>query len=290
MSSAVRVAPATLASISSMTPTPMSRRCGRSSGSSSRTTSPPIAHRWDIAPTRPRYETSASPRPTWRASTARGRPAPRTCTARTTPPSSFSPPSGYDVPRNHEGVALIGESEVHSPNVAGHVEQAVAVRREAPHGGRALVAVQPQVLPRKLALPGVRHRAAVGEMLVAPGKRGTLEPATRRELPLDLRGQLLAEPAGVGLDILAARCTTGWPSRRSSSCPGPRDGSSRRPAGTPASCDSRRGSPDRRSCGRRASPARAGQDRRPDTDPRRGGAPRPSRSRSRARSAETPPL
>ena len=92
MSSAVRAARATSASTSSMTPTPMSRRYGRSSGSSSRTTSPPIARRWGIAPTRPRSATFASPRPTSRASTARGRWARLTCTARTTPPSSCSPP------------------------------------------------------------------------------------------------------------------------------------------------------------------------------------------------------
>jgi hypothetical protein len=34
-----------------------------SSGSSSRTTSPPIAHRWHTAPTPPRSATFASPRP-----------------------------------------------------------------------------------------------------------------------------------------------------------------------------------------------------------------------------------
>ncbi len=53
------------------TRTPRSPRCGPSSGSSSPTTSLPTARRWCIAATPLGFATSASPRPTSRASTGR---------------------------------------------------------------------------------------------------------------------------------------------------------------------------------------------------------------------------
>src|SRR4029078_3736980 len=58
----------------------------------------------------------------------------------------------------------------------------------------ALVSVQLQVLPGKLALPGVRRRLAVRKVLVAPGERGTLEAAPSGPLPFSFRGAPLLLP------------------------------------------------------------------------------------------------
>src|SRR4051812_37660865 len=48
------------------------------------------------------------------------------------------------------------------PDVARHVEQAVAVGREAAHGRGAGIAVELEVLPGELALPRVGPLLAVG--------------------------------------------------------------------------------------------------------------------------------
>ena len=65
-----------------------------------------------------------------------------------------------------------------------------------PTGEVPLVAVGLQVLPGELALPGVRHRLAVRDELVAPGEDRALEAAARGELPLRLgRSSLPAQAA-----------------------------------------------------------------------------------------------
>ena len=88
------------------------------------------------------------------------------------------------------------------PDVAGHVEQAVAVGREALHRGRALPAVRHQVLPGELALPGVGHHGAAGSEVAAPGEDGAVQAAAGGELPFRFAGQLLAGPGRVGLGVL----------------------------------------------------------------------------------------
>ena len=80
------------------------------------------------------------------------------------------------------------------PDVPRHVVEAVAVRREAADRGGALEAVDLQVLPGELALPGVGHRLAVREVLVAPGERGAVEAATGGELPLAPRSAAPSRP------------------------------------------------------------------------------------------------
>src|SRR5215207_10432081 len=54
------------------------------------------------------------------------------------------------------------------PDIADHVVDAMAVRRERSDRRRALEAVAVRVLPRKLTLPGVGHVTAVRRQLVAP--------------------------------------------------------------------------------------------------------------------------
>src|SRR5262245_28378938 len=74
------------------------------------------------------------------------------------------------------------------PHVADHVVDAVSVWREGVDRRRALIAVGEEILPRKLALPGVRHVPAPGRQLVAPCELDALEPAARGVLPFRLRG------------------------------------------------------------------------------------------------------
>ena len=83
------------------------------------------------------------------------------------------------------------------PDVADHVVEAVAVRRERRDRRGAFEAVLVMVLARKFALPGVGHVLAAGRELVAPGVVGAVEPAARREFPFGFGRQLLAGPARV---------------------------------------------------------------------------------------------
>src|SRR4029079_3637717 len=83
------------------------------------------------------------------------------------------------------------------PDVAGHVEEAVAVRRKRADRRCASEAVELEVLPGELALPRVGHHPAVGRELVAPGIDGPLEAAPGSELPLGLGRQVLAGPGRV---------------------------------------------------------------------------------------------
>src|SRR4051794_24305905 len=53
------------------------------------------------------------------------------------------------------------------PDIADHVVNAVTVRRECRHGRGALKTIGVQILPRKLALPGVGLVLAAGREFVA---------------------------------------------------------------------------------------------------------------------------
>ena len=88
------------------------------------------------------------------------------------------------------------------PDVADHVDQAVAVGRVGAHGRGAFVPVLAGVLDRELALPGVGHPAPVRVELVAPGELGPLQAAAAGQLPFGLGRQRLAGPDGVGLDVV----------------------------------------------------------------------------------------
>src|SRR5204862_4092228 len=112
------------------------------------------------------------------------------------------------VPRDAAGaldVARVPYREVVGrplPDVAGHVVKPVAVRRERPDRRGAFVPVELQVLPGKLALPGVRHRLSAGEVLVAPTEDRTVQPAAGGVLPLCFGRQPFARPRRVGLGVL----------------------------------------------------------------------------------------
>jgi sec-independent protein translocase protein TatC len=95
---------------------------------------------------------------------------------------------------------VAGEVEVAGvfPDIAGHVEEAVAVGLEAADRGRAVVAIQGLVRDRKAALPGIGQPAVDGVVAVAPAIGRTLEPAPGGELPFGLGRQVAAEPFGIG--------------------------------------------------------------------------------------------
>src|SRR5262249_14322571 len=84
------------------------------------------------------------------------------------------------------------------PDVAGHVVEAVTVRRERLDRGGALVAVLDRVAVGKLALPDVALRPRLGERLVAPGVPLVVQAAAGGELPFRLGRQALAGPLRVG--------------------------------------------------------------------------------------------
>src|SRR5262249_30915004 len=80
------------------------------------------------------------------------------------------------------------------PDVAGHVVEAVAVRRIGLDRRGALVAVEQQVLPGELALPGIGHHAALRRELLAPREGRAVQATAGRVLPLGLARQRLAGP------------------------------------------------------------------------------------------------
>src|SRR4051812_28034681 len=83
------------------------------------------------------------------------------------------------------------------PDVAGHPVQAVPVRGERTDRRGALEAIEAEVLPRELALPGVGPVPTLRRQFVPPRVDGALEATARRVLPLGLRRQLLARPRRV---------------------------------------------------------------------------------------------
>ena len=119
-------------------------------------------------------------------------------------------------------VARVGEEVAGPlPHVAGHVVEAEAVGRERAHRRRAEVAVGRRVLPRELALPGVRHPAPAGRLLVAPGEALAVQPAARRALPLGLGRQRLARPGRVGRGVLVGDLRDRMAAARVGVRPGP---------------------------------------------------------------------
>src|ERR1044071_5890930 len=69
------------------------------------------------------------------------------------------------------------------PDIADHVEHAIAVGRKRRHRRGSLIAVVAPVLLRKFALPGVGHVHITGREFVAPGVLRAVEPATRGKFP-----------------------------------------------------------------------------------------------------------
>ncbi|ACG78661.1 PE-PGRS family protein [Phenylobacterium zucineum HLK1] len=96
------------------------------------------------------------------------------------------------------------------PDIAGHVEEPVTVRGIAPdRGGLRLVTVLPDVFDGEYALPGVGLRTALRRGSVAPGVACARQAAAGGVLPLGLRRQVPAEPAGVGERVLVGHVDDG---------------------------------------------------------------------------------
>src|SRR6185437_9405982 len=84
------------------------------------------------------------------------------------------------------------------PDVACHVIEPVAIRRERADRHRFGMAPHANVLPGELAPPGVGHQLAARHKLIAPGIDFSVQAAARGKLPFRLAWQLLASPGGVG--------------------------------------------------------------------------------------------
>src|ERR1700730_14814476 len=84
------------------------------------------------------------------------------------------------------------------PDIADHVVDAVAVRREGRDRRGAIEAVAADILLREFALPGIGHVLAAGRELVAPGELCTIKRATGGEFPFRFGRKILAGPARKG--------------------------------------------------------------------------------------------
>src|SRR6476620_867085 len=87
------------------------------------------------------------------------------------------------------------------PDVADDVVEPIAVRGKRANRRRPFIPVAGEVLPGKLALPGIGHIPVAGQERVAPRVRCSLQPAPCRELPLRLGGQRFALPRGEGFGV-----------------------------------------------------------------------------------------
>src|ERR1700733_15063578 len=87
------------------------------------------------------------------------------------------------------------------PDIADHVVQAVAVRRECGDWGCALETVFAKILARKFALPSIGHMLAARRELIAPGKLSAVQSAARGKFPFSFGRQFLAGPRGVGFSV-----------------------------------------------------------------------------------------
>ncbi|MNF81180.1 hypothetical protein D3C84_634410 [compost metagenome] len=87
------------------------------------------------------------------------------------------------------------------PDVADHVEQAVAIGGKGAHGRRSLPTVVHEVLPGEPTLPVVGEHPAFRRQAVAPGEFSLLQPPACGVLPFGLGRQRLAGPGRVGLRV-----------------------------------------------------------------------------------------
>ena len=88
------------------------------------------------------------------------------------------------------------------PDVSRQVIEPVSVGRKLLDRTMASIAVQRAILLGKGALPEVSLVYPVRGEFVAPGVRGSLEPASRRVLELGLGRQTRSSPLAVGVRVL----------------------------------------------------------------------------------------
>src|SRR5689334_7513283 len=88
------------------------------------------------------------------------------------------------------------------PYVAGHVVQAIAVRRKCANRRASYEAVGSQVMRRKNALPAIRQILAFRIQLIAPGIFFPGEPAALGIFKLGFGRQTLARPLRISRRII----------------------------------------------------------------------------------------
>ena len=97
----------------------------------------------------------------------------------------------------------------HFPDVAGHVVEAIAVRREAGDGCDALEAIDAGVVGRECALPVVALVFPIGALFFAPDVRHIFQPAARREFPFSFGGQALTGPSCERMHVIPGEAEDG---------------------------------------------------------------------------------
>src|SRR5262245_12802246 len=88
------------------------------------------------------------------------------------------------------------------PDIAAHVVEAEAIRREGADGRRALISVFFPVLPRKASLPDVCGPLAARLQLAAPRIAVAIQATARREFKLGFGRQSLVRPLRVSHRIV----------------------------------------------------------------------------------------
>src|SRR6201999_974350 len=78
------------------------------------------------------------------------------------------------------------------PDIAGHVVETVAVRREAADRGCALESLAAEIERREDSAPVIGLRRRVAVLLIAPVEPRAVEAAARGEFPLRLRWQRMS--------------------------------------------------------------------------------------------------
>src|ERR1700732_1222234 len=83
------------------------------------------------------------------------------------------------------------------PDIADHVVDTVAVRREGHHRRGPIESVLAFIFVREISLPGIGAMLPARSENLAPGELGALQAATRGEFPLRLGRQFFAGPLGI---------------------------------------------------------------------------------------------
>src|SRR5262245_16470811 len=95
---------------------------------------------------------------------------------------------------------IIGQIPIGAPfpNIARHVEQAIAIRWKSGDGRGGPETIFRGVLSRESPLPNICGPFAAGFLFVAPNIWLAIETSTRRIFPFSLRRQTLACPLAIG--------------------------------------------------------------------------------------------
>src|SRR6185437_312722 len=87
------------------------------------------------------------------------------------------------------------------PNVSNHVEKSVTVCGKDADGRGSLIAIAAQILPGKIALPGIGHVVPAMIKLFTPSVGSTVEASSSGELPFCFGRQFFSGPFGISFRV-----------------------------------------------------------------------------------------